>query len=96
MIVYQNKDGEYLKPGGFTRLNGGKRLSRSQLGLLKLKKVKVKEITMENGKKFFIPDRTWHYSIHSYIYNRCFIKKTEVTKWRSKAKRLKWLELSDN
>lgn len=58
MIVYQNKDGEYLKPGGFTRLNGGKRLSRSQLGLLKLKKVKVKEITMQNGKKYFIPDRT--------------------------------------
>lgn len=56
MIVYQNKDGEYLKPGGFTRLNGGKRLSRSQLALLKLKKVKVKEIRMENGKKFFIPD----------------------------------------
>ena len=58
MIVYQNKDGEYLKPGGFTRLNGGKRLSSSQLGLLKLKKIKVKEITMQNGKKFFIPDRT--------------------------------------
>jgi hypothetical protein len=58
MIVYQNKDGEYLKPGGFTRLNGGKRLSRSQLGLLKLKKIKVKEIRMENGKKYFIPDKT--------------------------------------
>jgi len=58
MIVYQNKDGEYLKPGGFTRLNSGKRLSRHQLALLKLKKVKVKEITMQNGKKYFIPDRT--------------------------------------
>ena len=58
MIVYQNKDGEYLKPGGFTRLNGGKRLSRSQLGLLKLKKVKVKEITMQNGKKYFIENLT--------------------------------------
>ena len=54
--MYQNKDGELLKPGGFTRLNGGKRLSRSQLAVLQLKKVKVKEITMENGKKFFIPN----------------------------------------
>ena len=58
MIVYQNKDGEYLKPGGFTRLNGGKRLSSHQLALLQLKKVKVKEITMQNGKKYFIPVRT--------------------------------------
>lgn len=55
MIVYQNKDGEYLKPGGFTRLNGGKRLSRSQLALLGLKKVRVQEVTLSNGNKAIVP-----------------------------------------
>jgi len=55
MIVYQNKDGEYLNPRGFKKYNGGKSLSRSQLALLGLKKVRVQEITLSNGNKAIVP-----------------------------------------
>ena len=39
---YKNKDGYILNINVFERLNGGKKLSRSQKALLGLKKVKIK------------------------------------------------------
>jgi len=43
MIVYINKDGVKLNPKSFKRLNGGRNLTNSQLNLLGLKKIKIKE-----------------------------------------------------
>tara|TARA_R100001460_G_scaffold58339_2_gene98168 strand:+ start:134 stop:319 length:186 start_codon:yes stop_codon:yes gene_type:complete len=41
MIVYQNKDGYIMSVNSFKRLNKGKQLSKSQMGLLGLKKIKI-------------------------------------------------------
>tara|TARA_R100000329_G_scaffold98737_1_gene81579 strand:- start:325 stop:471 length:147 start_codon:yes stop_codon:yes gene_type:complete len=41
MIVYQNKDGYIISVESFKRLNKGRSLSKSQMGLLGLKKIKI-------------------------------------------------------
>ena len=41
MIVYQNKDGYIMSIESFKRLNKGRSLSKSQIGLLGLKKIKI-------------------------------------------------------
>jgi len=41
MIMYQNKDGYIMSIESFKRLNKGKNLSKSQMGLLGLKKIKI-------------------------------------------------------
>tara|TARA_Y100000361_G_scaffold149530_1_gene163903 strand:- start:228 stop:380 length:153 start_codon:yes stop_codon:yes gene_type:complete len=41
MIVYQNKDGYIIRVESFKRLNKGRSLSKSQMGLLGLKKIKI-------------------------------------------------------
>ncbi len=41
MIVYQNKDGYIMSVESFKRLNKGRSLSKSQMGLLGLKKIKI-------------------------------------------------------
>ena len=47
MIMYQNKDGYIMSIESFKRLNKGKSLSKSQIGLLGLKKIKINN----TGKK---------------------------------------------
>ena len=39
--MYKNKDGYIMSIESFKRLNKGKRLSKSQMGLLGLKKIKI-------------------------------------------------------
>jgi hypothetical protein len=51
MIIYQNKDGYIINIESFKRLNNGKSLSKSQIGLLGLKKIKIKEGKKTNAKK---------------------------------------------
>ena len=41
MLVYQNKDGYIMSIEPFKTLNKGKALSKSQMGLLGLKKIKI-------------------------------------------------------
>ncbi len=41
MLVYQNKEGYIINIESFKRLNKGKALSKSQMGLLGLKKIKI-------------------------------------------------------
>jgi len=47
--VYTNGGGEIFRIAQFTRLNGGKKLSKSQLGLLGLKKIKLTRAQATNG-----------------------------------------------
>jgi hypothetical protein len=49
---YKNKDGYILNINGFERLNGGKKLSRSQKALLGLKKVKITKDANGYTKEF--------------------------------------------
>ena len=51
MIVYQNKEGYIINIESFKRLNKGKVLSKSQMGLLGLKKIKIKERKKTNDTK---------------------------------------------
>ena len=41
--VYINKDNQILNINGFKRLNGGRALTKSQLKLLGLKKIKIRK-----------------------------------------------------
>lgn len=47
--VYTNGGGEIFRIAQFTRLNGGKKLSKNQLGLLGLKKIKLTRAQATNG-----------------------------------------------
>jgi hypothetical protein len=47
--VYKNKDNQILNINGFKRLNGGRELTKSQLRLLKLKKIKLTSEQASNG-----------------------------------------------
>jgi hypothetical protein len=51
MIIYQNKEGYIINIESFKRLNKGKALSKSQMGLLGLKKIKIKERNKTNDIK---------------------------------------------
>tara|TARA_B100000131_G_scaffold281143_1_gene287520 strand:- start:1294 stop:1443 length:150 start_codon:yes stop_codon:yes gene_type:complete len=42
-MYYKNKEGFLLNPESFKRLNAGRSLSKSQLSLLKIKKVFVEK-----------------------------------------------------
>lgn len=42
-MYYKNRKGYMLDPGGFKRLNGGKNLSKSQVSLLRFKRIFVEE-----------------------------------------------------
>ena len=42
-LMYINLDNQLLNPNSFKRLNGNKNLSQSQLKLLKLKRVFIKQ-----------------------------------------------------
>jgi len=48
-IVYINKNNQILNPKKFKKLNGNKNLSKSQLRLLGLKKIKVTSEQANNG-----------------------------------------------
>ena len=47
--VYINKDNQILNINGFKRLNGGRALTKSQLRLLGLKKIKLTSEQATNG-----------------------------------------------
>ena len=47
--VYINKDNQILNINGFKRLNGGRSLTKSQLRLLGLKKIKLSSEQATNG-----------------------------------------------
>ena len=51
--VYINKHNQMLNINGFKRLNGGRALTKSQLKLLGLKKIKL---TSERAKNEFVQD----------------------------------------
>ena len=50
--VYINKDNQILNINGFKRLNGGRSLTKSQLRLLGLKKIKLTSEQTINGVKY--------------------------------------------
>ena len=57
MYVYINKDNQILNINGFKRLNGGQSLTKSQLRLLGLRKIKLtSEQASEHNKKEFVQD----------------------------------------
>ena len=47
--VYINKDNQILNINSFKRLNGGRALTKSQLKLLRLKKIKLTSEQATNG-----------------------------------------------
>jgi len=47
--VYTNGRGEIFRIAQFTKLNGGKKLSKSQMRLLGLKKIKLNRAQATNG-----------------------------------------------
>jgi hypothetical protein len=51
--VYINKDNQILNINGFKRLNGGRSLTKSQMRLLRLRKIKL---TSEQAKNEFVQD----------------------------------------
>jgi hypothetical protein len=51
MIIYQNKEGYIINIESFKRLNKGKALSKSQMGLLGLKKIKINKKGEKNNEK---------------------------------------------
>ena len=51
MIMYQNKDGYIMSIESFKRLNKGKALSKSQMGLLGLKKIKINNMGEKTNEK---------------------------------------------
>ena len=51
--VYINKDNQILNINGFKKLNGGRSLTKSQMRLLRLRKIKL---TSEQAKNEFVQD----------------------------------------
>ena len=49
MYVYINKDNQILNINHFKKLNGGRSLTKSQLRLLRLKKIKLTREQASNG-----------------------------------------------
>ena len=49
MIVYQNKNGYILNINSFKKLNNGRSLSKSQMRLLGLKKIKINNMGEKNN-----------------------------------------------
>ena len=49
-MYYKNREGYFLNPKSFKRLNGGRSLSKSQLSLLRLERVFM-ENRQSNGQR---------------------------------------------
>ena len=49
-MYYKNREGYFLDPKGFKRLNGGRSLSKSQLSLLRLERVSMENNNGHNLK----------------------------------------------
>ena len=43
-FLYQNEDGHIMRPESFLNINKGRTLSKSQLRLLGIKKIKLKDV----------------------------------------------------
>ena len=49
-LMYINRDNQLLNPNSFKRLNKNKNLSKSQLKLLRLERIFIKESELNNEK----------------------------------------------
>jgi len=49
-LMYINRDNQLLNPNSFKRLNKNKNLSKSQLKLLRLERIFIKESEINNEK----------------------------------------------
>ena len=71
--VYINRDNQILNINSFKRLNGGRLLTKSQLRLLRLRKIKLtsdklkrqaKKDNMKNAKRILEKFDSWKYDIY--------------------------------